>query len=55
MKDFTEKTWKISQKLQINWNFELTVFELTIPDLYDYCSTSQKSDPLRKSKLTLKE
>ena len=25
---------KISQKLQIKWNFELTVFELTVPDLY---------------------
>ena len=25
---------KISQKLRIKWNFELTVFELTFPDLY---------------------
>ena len=25
---------KISQKLRIKWNFELTVFELTVPDLY---------------------
>ena len=25
---------KISKKLQIKWNFELTVFELSIPDLY---------------------
>ena len=25
---------KISKKLQIKWNFELTVFELTVPDLY---------------------
>ena len=24
---------KISEKLQIKWNFELTVFELTVPDL----------------------
>ena len=25
---------KISQKLRIKWNFELTMFELTVPDLY---------------------
>ena len=25
---------KISKKLRIKWNFELTVFELTVPDLY---------------------
>ena len=25
---------KISQKLRIKWKFELTVFELTVPDLY---------------------
>ena len=25
---------KISQKLRIKWNFELTVFESTVPDLY---------------------
>ena len=25
---------KISKKLQIKWNFELTVVELTVPDLY---------------------
>ena len=25
---------KISQKLRIKWNFELTVFELSVPDLY---------------------
>ena len=25
---------KISQKLRIKWNFELTVFELTMADLY---------------------
>ena len=25
---------KISKKLQIKWSFELTVFELTVPDLY---------------------
>ena len=25
---------KISKKLQIKWNFELTMFELTVPDLY---------------------
>ena len=25
---------KISKKLRIKWNFELTVFELTLPDLY---------------------
>ena len=25
---------KISKKLQIKWNFELTVFKLTVPDLY---------------------
>ena len=25
---------KISKKLQIKWKFELTVFELTVPDLY---------------------
>ena len=25
---------KISQKLRIKWNFELTVFKLTVPDLY---------------------
>ena len=25
------KNWK---KLRIKWNFELTVFELTVPDLY---------------------
>ena len=25
---------KISKKLQIKWNFELTVFELSVPDLY---------------------
>ena len=24
---------KISKKLRIKWNFELTVFELTVPDL----------------------
>ena len=32
---------KISQKLRIKWNFELTVFELTVPDLY--CTLIQKS------------
>ena len=26
---------KYSQKLRIKWNFELTVFELTVPDLYN--------------------
>ena len=26
--------WQISEKLRIKWNFELTVFELTVPDLY---------------------
>ena len=25
---------KISKKLQIKWHFELTVFKLTVPDLY---------------------
>ena len=25
---------KISKRLRIKWNFELTVFELTVPDLY---------------------
>ena len=25
---------KISKKLRIKWNFKLTVFELTVPDLY---------------------
>ena len=25
---------KFSKKLRIKWNFELTVFELTVPDLY---------------------
>ena len=25
----------ISQKLQIKWNFELNVFKLSVPDLYD--------------------
>ena len=25
----------MSKKLGIKWNFELTVFELTVPDLYD--------------------
>ena len=25
---------KISQRLGIKWNFELTMFELTVPDLY---------------------
>ena len=25
---------KISQKIRIKWNFELTVFELILPDLY---------------------
>ena len=25
---------KISKKLRIKWNFELTVFELTVPNLY---------------------
>ena len=25
---------KISKKLRIKWNFELTVFELSVPDLY---------------------
>ena len=24
-----------SQKIRIKWKFELTVFELTVPDLYD--------------------
>ena len=28
---------KITHKLQIKWNFELTVFELTMPDLYVCC------------------
>ena len=27
---------KISKKLRIKWNFELTVFELSVPDLYYY-------------------
>ena len=27
------KTWS---KLRIKWNFELTVFELAVPDLYQY-------------------
>ena len=26
--------WKESGKIRIKWNFELTVFELTVPDLY---------------------
>ena len=36
------KTWndrnlaKYLQQLRIKWNFELTVFELTDPDLYYY-------------------
>ena len=25
--------WQKSKKLQVKWNFELTVFELTMPDL----------------------
>ena len=25
---------KYSKKLRIKWNFKLTVFELTVPDLY---------------------
>ena len=30
---------KISKKLRIKWNFELTVFELTVPGpVYDYIS-----------------
>ena len=28
----------ISQKLRVKWNFELTVFELTVPDLYCDCN-----------------
>ena len=27
---------KISKKLRIKWNFELTVFELTVLDLYGF-------------------
>ena len=27
---------KISKKLRIKWNFELTVFKLTVPGLYMY-------------------
>ena len=36
---------KISKKLWIKWNFELTVFELTVPDLYkllNMCITARK-------------
>ena len=28
---------KISKKLRIKWNFELTVFELSVPDVYWHC------------------
>ena len=36
---------KISKKLRIKWNFELTVFELTVPDLYSLFNTLQRHVP----------
>ena len=29
-----QESGKNSKKLQIKWNFELTIFELTVPNLY---------------------
>ena len=45
---------KFSKKLGIKWNFELTVFELTVPDLYQSIHKQQMNKPDRHQDTTRK-
>ena len=44
---------KISKKLRIKWNFELTVFELTVPDLYHELCLSMSESGIRYAKIQI--